>query len=680
VQAVASRLGGRAVHTLFLEILNPSWRNLLVHSYLRHGPDSEAWQQNLQTLERLAQALSPNAAPADPTHQEDLLRCVDAGLTTVSPAPGLHTPLLRSLRSELTGEGGENGEDGDATHSETYTRIDPDRAAELLGLKGQLPGTDPQPEVAAGAERQAWQRCLARARTLRAGNRLALADGTGRTRIVTVAFVGKESSSFVLVSRKGVRLRELSLREMADALFGGTLTLLEELELPLTERATHRMLQNMHGRLAYQATHDQLTGLINRKEFERRLERAVSTARTLDQTHALLYLDLDQFKIINNTSGHAAGDELLKTLTEHLERGLADTRHTLARLGGDEFGILLEDLSLEHGRALAERQLEMLRALRFDWKDRHFSLSASIGVVGIDPQVTDPGQLLQDADAACFAAKDAGRNRVQLFERDDTRLARRRGVMAWVAEIDRALDDDRLILNGQRIAPIGTSEPSHYEILLTILDEHGDPLPPTELIHAAETYNRMAAIDRWVIRRTFEALACREDTIATLGGLAINVSGHSLSDERFADFVLQALGDSGLAPEKVCFEITETATVSDLDNALEYIERLREAGCRFALDDFGTGLSSYAYLRRLPVDYVKIDGSFVKDLAVSPDDAAVVRSINEIAHCMGKRTIAEFVEDDAILERLREIGVDFAQGYGIDRPRPLAELLSPPPG
>jgi EAL domain-containing protein (putative c-di-GMP-specific phosphodiesterase class I) len=328
-------------------------------------------------------------------------------------------------------------------------------------------------------------------------------------------------------------------------------------------------------------------------------------------------------------------------------------------------------------RELAEDLLNAIRKQRFEWDGRQYNLSGSMGLVFIDPTTESVDSVMQFADEACYTAKDAGRNRLQEYELGDATMMRRHGVMEWVTELDKALDDDRLILNCQRIVPIGRDagrHDYHYEILLTMLDELGETMPPTEFILAAETYNRMTLIDRWVIERVLSWMALNRDQLDHFGGFSINVSGHSINDETFPDFVLEQFSKSQAPTGKVCFEITETAAIANLDNAVDFMNRMKIIGCQFSLDDFGTGLSSYSYLRNLPVDFVKIDGVFVKDIDNNPGDYAVVRSINEIGHYMGKKTIAEYVTDDRVLARLKEIGVDFAQGYQIEKPLPLEDL------
>jgi diguanylate cyclase (GGDEF)-like protein len=391
----------------------------------------------------------------------------------------------------------------------------------------------------------------------------------------------------------------------------------------------------------------------------------------------LLYLDLDQFKIVNNTSGHKAGDEMLRTVGDALTTEFAKDDQKIARLGGDEFGLLLEDIESVAAREIAEDVLDVIRKVKFEWEGRNYNLTASLGLVFIDQSTDGVDSVMQHADEACFSAKDAGRNRVQEYELGDKLMMKRHGAMEWVTQIDAALEDDRLILNCQKIEPIagsGDGRDVHYEILLTMLDELGDVVAPTELINAAETYNRMTTIDRWVIRNVLEWMSENRSSLDGFGGFAINVSGHSVNDTTFPDFVLEQFGKTQAPTAKVCFEITETAAIANLDNAIDFMNRMRIIGCSFSLDDFGTGLSSYSYLRNLPVDYVKIDGVFVKDIADNPADYAVVRSINEIGHYMGKRTVAEYVEDAQILDSVREIGVDYAQGYQISKPGLLQDL------
>lgn len=428
--------------------------------------------------------------------------------------------------------------------------------------------------------------------------------------------------------------------------------------------------------LSYEASHDALTGLFNRREFEIRLQRALETTQAENVEHVVCYFDLDQFKIINDTCGHVAGDELLRQLAAVL-KGLLRTGDTLARLGGDEFGVLLENCPLKFGKRVADSLLQTIGDFQFAWDKKSFTVGASIGVVPIDNTSETINDLLIAADSACYAAKDHGRNRVHVYQADDKELAQRHGEMQWVIRIKRALEQDRFRLFTQTIAPVDTdaNPGKHYEVLVRLVDEDGNIVPPGAFLPAAERYNISTSIDRWVFRATLEWLRRHTDHLDELSMCSINLSGLSLGDESFLDDVISEFSEFGIPPGKICFEITETAAISNLQSAIRFINKLRGLGCKFALDDFGSGLSSFAYLRNLPVDYLKIDGVFVKDIAVDPISLAMVKSINEIGHVMGMLTIAEFVEDDAILAKLAEIGVDFAQGYGIAKPEPIEENL-----
>ena len=500
---------------------------------------------------------------------------------------------------------------------------------------------------------------------------------TGEEQVSIVAWCNEEATNFVFVNRRGVKTHDLMIEELAAKLANNEAKVMEESDLPLTDRASHRMLQNMHNQLTHQASHDELTGLVNRKEFERALEKSIQSFKRDNATHVVAILDLDQFKVINNAAGHDAGDELLKQISQILESGLADSEHVLSRLGGNEFGIIINNCAKDSGTSVIRQLSDLVKANRFEWGKDVFSLTASVGVVYIDESTVDAQSVMRSADSACEAAKEAGRDRIQLFEPGDIELEKRRDIMAFVSQIDNALKHDRFVLNVQKIQPIveGGDDHSHYEILLTVLDENDEPLPPQDFIVAAETYNRMGAIDRWVIKNSFKWIASNILKLDGLGAFSINISGNSLTEDDFMEFVLKQFQETRLPTSMICFEITETSAIGSLDDVVEFMEKMKVIGVQFSLDDFGTGLSSYSYLRNLPVDYLKIDGVFVKDIKTNPSDYAVVKSINEIGHFMGKKTIAEFVEDDEVLEILREIGVDFAQGYGIGKKIPITELL-----
>lgn len=431
--------------------------------------------------------------------------------------------------------------------------------------------------------------------------------------------------------------------------------------------------------LSYHYTHDRLTGLVNRAELERRLKGVLEEVRTRGGEHALIYLDLDQFKVVNDTCGHAAGDQLLRQLTRHLQQRVRDN-DTFARFGSDEFVLLLARCPLAQAVDVAEDLLRRVRAFRFEWQGRLFQLGASVGIVPISAEETSAGEILAKADAACAAAKEKGRHRVQVYEPGNLDLARRHGEMHWVSRLTWALEQDRLRLYCQPIVPLAGKGPTHYEILVRLLDENDRLVLPGEFIPAAERYGLMPQIDRWVVRHTLEtleqALAKGRASHAPAVVCNINLSGASLNEAAFLD-VLRAELESAAAvpPRAVCFEITETAAVANLEQASRLIRTLKGLGSCFALDDFGTGLCSFAYLREMQVDFLKIGGQFVKEIARDRSAYAAVRAINTLGHTLRLRTVAEHVSSPKILQRVREVGVDYAQGFAIARPMPVEKCM-----
>ncbi len=434
--------------------------------------------------------------------------------------------------------------------------------------------------------------------------------------------------------------------------------------------------------LSYQATHDMLTGLVNRQEFERRLERMLIETRENGEEYALLYLDLDQFKVVNDTCGHTAGDQLLRQITARLHECLRG-RDTLARLGGDEFGVLLEHCPLDQALRIATELRDAAQDYRFVWEGKPFSVSASIGLVPLSAAPGNVSAALAAADAACYAAKEQGRNRVHLYQPDDALLAQQQTQMQWVTRLTHALDTNRFRLYQQIIAPLGQPGQArpHHEILLRLLDEEGRVVEPMAFVPAAERYNLMPAIDRWVVREVISrhAVQQRHAPVAERPIFAVNLSGGSLSDERLAEFVCDLLAEHGVPADMLCFEISETAAIANLSRATEFIRALKREGCLFALDNFGSGMSSFAYLKQLPVDFLKIDGSFIRTMAEDRLTCAMAEAINRVAHVMAIETVAECAESAPILALLQELGVDHAQGYALARPHPLPEADTPAP-
>lgn len=429
--------------------------------------------------------------------------------------------------------------------------------------------------------------------------------------------------------------------------------------------------------LEYQANHDYLTGLDNRSSFERVLSERLSNRNEASPEETLLYFDLDQFKVVNDTCGHAAGDALLKQLSTIVKKQVRPF-DTVARLGGDEFAILLHETSLNKGIKVAEQIRSEIADFRFSWDNRSFNTEASIGAVGITSPDVLFNELLAKADMTCYEAKSAGRNRVQVFQEDDTVLSERQSQMTWIPRINDAVENSKLVLFGQAIeeAKPGIHSLLHIEMLVRMRDDDNNLIPPGAFLPAAERYGLISQIDRWVVSNTLEWMSEQQHQSGLTNICAINISGASICDDQFRKFLLSALNVTDVPGENICFEITETAAVSNLSAAVDFMLNLKEFGCCFALDDFGTGMSSFTYLKNLPVDFVKIDGAFVRDLLNDETSLAMVRAMADIAHVMNIRSIAEFVETDDIRCELENIGIDFVQGYGVGKPKPLDDFCT----
>lgn len=430
-------------------------------------------------------------------------------------------------------------------------------------------------------------------------------------------------------------------------------------------------------KLSYQAHFDALTGLVNRHEFERRLDILLKSAHQHDAHHVFCYMDLDQFKVVNDTCGHSAGDGLLQQISLILSKRVRE-KDTLARLGGDEFGLLLENCSVADAQRIADDMLEMVQDFRYFYEDKIFNIGVSIGMVAITREMESASRVMSAADTACYAAKDNGRNRIHLYRTQDDEMAKRHGEMEWVGRLTRAMEEDRFHLYCQPIVALKGCGDKHryFEVLLRKVDIKGRVYLPMSFIPAAERYLLMGSVDRWVVRNTF---AEYRRLLDNSGGVSdcvftINLSGVSLSDKTLLGFIREQLTIYAIPPQGICFEITETSAIVNMSNTLHLIGALKAIGCRFMLDDFGSGMSSFAYLKNLPVDFLKIDGTFVRDIATNQVDLAMVQSIHSIAKAMKIKTIAEFVETAAVVPLLESIGVEYAQGYHLGREVPIAEI------
>ncbi len=475
-----------------------------------------------------------------------------------------------------------------------------------------------------------------------------------------------------LLKRRGesdllIRLNCLPMKNATGAVEGVVLLFEDITELRGVER-----------QLIYQSTHDALTGLLNRKEFEGRLVKVINSSRRTGQESCLLVMDLDQFKVINDACGHVAGDVLLKQVTGLLQESLKEVESAVAaRLGGDEFGLLLCGLDMAQGQRLADDICASLEHFRFTWFERSYRLGISIGVSPVNRYSRSMAEALGAAEASCYLAKERGRNSIHLYSPDDSQLSQRRGEMQWLHRLNRALKEGSFCLYHQKILPLNNHRrcgSPHSEVLVRMVDEQGGLIGPAAFIAAAERYQMMVEVDRWVIDRVFNILHTGRRRLRQ--SFSINLSGQTLSDENTLDYVSERTKMLGLDPEQICFEVTETAAINNMHAAQRFIQELKGMGFHFALDDFGSGMSSFAYLKELPVDYLKIDGSFVRDMLKDQTNYALVESINNMGHAMGIQTIAEYVEDDATLHRLWELGIDHIQGFCMARPVPLWQSLN----
>lgn len=426
------------------------------------------------------------------------------------------------------------------------------------------------------------------------------------------------------------------------------------------------MLRVLSNQISYQARHDSLTGLVNRYEFDNKTQAAIEDAATENRVHCIAYIDLDQFKLVNDTCGHAAGDQLLRQLAGYLKAKVRNA-DTLARLGGDEFGLLLMGCDLKKAQKIIDGMLNMVREYRFTFDDKVFKVGASIGLTEISPNHhLTLSELLSTADSACYAAKKDGGNRVYSHRPDDDDIKERNNQLEWVTRIYRALEKQQLVLYFQRMENLMLGNEPHCELLVRMRGEDGTLYPPGYFLPAAERYRMMPRIDRWVVAEALSIIVHKGAGFPYV--CAINLSGQTLTEEGFLEYVIDLIKQDGVDARRICFEITETAVIANLNKARQFIRALREVGCRFSLDDFGSGLSSFAYLKNLEVDFLKIDGMFVKAIVNNKVDRAMVESINNVGHVMGLHTIAEFAENDDIINMLKEIGVDYAQGYGVAMP------------
>lgn len=656
------RYADRQVPPIVPDLLDAGWRAVLELTLLRSGGDGVELSRRFDLLDALVALLggeayakhSPAASP------REVLERFHQELASGSFDPLRRRQIETRLRADLLDHKG--------------ARHDLVRMARLDAEDDAAGGSTPPEGIAA----EAWERLQDRAAAFAVGDRVWLLDAPEGQQELRIAWIRDDRQRYSLVDHRGLRAKVLAMAELAQGLHTHLIRHEHADGRTLSERAAESMLEQMEKRLAYQAAHDSLTGLLNRVQFYATLQQRLAERRTAASPGALLLIDVDQFHLISNLLGYDAGDRLLIALARLLEeRCGADS--VLGHLGGDRFAVIEPVADLIEGERRAIAACASIAEIPMDRHSRRRTVTASIGVVGLSDVSGGSGQALQAAEAAVAVAKAAGGNRAYCYRQDDLEIKRRQESVQWIARVDEALDCGRLRLRCQPIVPAlpRADLVSHYEVLLGVENEQGRSLSISEFITAAESYKRMAAVDRWVTRTTVEWVAAHHDRMPELHGFAVNLSGQTVGDPGFVDFLRELFRCTRIAPEWISFEVTETSVIANLAHTAGIIREIKALGCAVALDDFGSGLASYSYLKELPVDWLKIDGVFVRNIANDANDLAVVRSINEIGHFMGKQTIAEYVVDERVLAKIRSLGVDFVQGFGIAPPCLLDDLLKP---
>lgn len=657
------RLENQRIPLAVENLLTAGWRELMRLCLFREGEDSRAWATTLLVLDQLVLRLSPGKFDIEKiTFSEDeLLKLIKKGVSKI--------PQTRLKQSDVINE------------LDRLLHADHIDESELITYRPRSvkdeTSVDIMKRLGADASEQSLQRWIKRVEELKEGQWLEFDALSEYSYLYQLAWISENATRYVFVNHHGMKVSDLQKAEVAFKLKKGEIRVLNDEGFSAVDRGLDALVQKIYDQLAFEAAHDQLTGLVTRKEFERCLARSVARAKKNKESYLLCYFDLQEFKVINNTCGYEAGDTLLRSVAKNLIAN-TDSNDVLGRLGADQFAVL----SIVKNEAEAYRRANHLKQVieseRFEWNQEHFVISSIGSLVVFDEKNNHVLELLRGVESACVIAKKAGHSELQVYDPEDNRVEERDNIMSWVARINKALDNNELKLRCQKIAPVddqdGQRKP-HFEILLTVVDDKGEHLPPVDFIRAAEEYSRMASVDRWVITQILNWMSENKNFLEFIGGFSINLSGHSMNDDSFLDFIFEKLVETQVPRNKVIFEVTETTAVANLEDAADFIREMREIGCRFSLDDFGAGQSSYAYLKHLPVDFIKIDGSFVKNIANDDVDYAMVKSITDMGHFLEKSIVAEFVSDQDIYDTVEDIGVDYVQGYHLGKPVYLDELI-----
>ena len=643
---IEKRIGGRKVPKSVVSLINGGWQDLLSLTYIRQGDQSQAWQDYLGVLDSL---LAYGEDPTLDLNLTDLLRIIQDGLASISSN---HMPSGH-IRDEL----------------KRFLVGSKERNLEMITMPAEQAEEHADVSLLTESRHRGMQRWVQLAQKLEVGNWLKYLKNPESPQYMRLVWVGKGYSKFVFVNHQGMKVVELDLMTVAGYLQKEIAVIDKDYEVPIVDESLDNMVKQVYGQLSFATTHDELTRLVNRKEFERNVEHLLGQRN--DVECSLLYIDLRQFRIINDAAGYEAGDQILKDVSKILV-DYAPQGAVVARLGGNEFGVLVKHSNIE---GLATQYVKKIHNYAFKWENNTYQLAVCIGLASADDMLASAEKLLKVAEEACRKAKSKGPNKIERYLADAPNLSQQEQIKAKVAGFSN-LNDERTLLRCQKIIPLQaeTKLKTQYEILLSVYDDVGHLIPAYDFVRIAEKYNRMQAVDRWVVGYMLDWMSSHQAEVAAMGGICINLSGHSLNDEELLEFMYHRLSKNDAPIEKIWFEITEASAISNIHSVADFMNELKDIGCHFCLGNFGAGMSSYHFLKELPVDMIKIDGTFVKNLASDESDCAMVRSMTEMVHFMGKEIVATQVEDKQCIDILTSLGVDYAQGYAIEKPRLLGNI------
>ena len=651
-----------------VDLVNTGWRDLLKLTFVKRGPNSKEWRDYTKTLDLLSlwlleqkkgvedeQLLVERALEAEP-----LIDMISQQISEALPTSMEHVAVLENLKEVLAGRA-----------ELEYVPVETPPEEEKLSAEKLRERVEDLPRL---------RRWVRRAEELERGHWMTYRDSEGARKRVQLAWTSEDRDRFVFVNERGQKVDELSNIELARRLSRGLKPPAPTQELPLVDQTMYKTLEHVQTSLSFDKNHDDLTRLINRNKFLEQVEQALRHAKTRHATHALLYIDIDKFGIVNDVYDRTTGDQVLVEFGKLLAQQHG-SKISSARLGEDRFSVLLLDRTLEKAISHAETIRGDIEKSAVNIDGDNISFTVSIGVASILDHSESAEKVIENAASAARAAKESGANKVSQFKEDRARAEEYKAEeTATIRQIEETLDTKNFVLQAQPIARLsgaaGGNGAEHYEILIAIRNERGELHSPMDFITKAERFGFMTQVDQWVVREVFEWVSTLMDEQKVVPSLAINLSGNSITDDTFMDYLFEQISEYGVGTNKICFEITEMGTITNMVKATDFVNEFKNIGCKFSLDDFGTGLASHSYLRELPVDFVKIDGTFVKNIHANPNDFAMIKSINDLAHFLGQETIAEFAENDLVIHKLQEIGVDYVQGWGVGQPEPLTELSS----